>query len=62
MGIWNSSVDDGEENDVSRETPTGVDPNPTPEQAMAMFADRPGLASIETTDGLLSKDGTLVWT
>lgn len=33
---------------------------PTPHEALAMFADRPDLAEVETTDGLLRRDGTLI--
>lgn len=36
-----------------------VDPNPTIEQAKAMFKERPDLASVLTTDGLLHRTGEL---
>jgi len=42
---------------VSRETETPE--MPTPEEARAMFDDRPGLASVDTTDGVMLRDGRI---
>lgn len=39
--------------------PAGADDTPTPEEARAMFAERPDAAGCLTTEGWLSRDGTL---
>jgi hypothetical protein len=39
-------------------TPEPKRTDPTPAEALAMFADRPGLAQVKTTDGVMNRDGS----